>query len=87
MSTADLSLYNGNGTYDTRHQVQARPFAGRIGGNLTFCQAHDEVVKRTPDAAPLSNWTQVVDIYGFLEPIYIKAACIECAGACSHCHC
>lgn len=58
--------------------VKALPFAGRIGGNLTLVDSSE--AHKTPDATQLRNWRQVVDIPGFTQPIYLKAATIECIG-------
>lgn len=63
-----------------RSTTSALPFAGRVGANLTStnCNTHSEIIHRTPDAAKLTSARQVVDVYGFREPIYLKAATIEC---------
>ncbi|KAB2576895.1 Aquaporin TIP1-3 [Lasiodiplodia theobromae] len=66
-------------------QPEARPFAGRIGGNQAFTVSHhnpdaEEIVKETPDAAPLRNLKDAIDLRGFLQPVIWKAAIVECWG-------
>jgi hypothetical protein len=67
--------------------ASALPFAGRIGGNQDFTTQHPrlsisdaDLVKKTPDAAPLLSLRDVLDLKGFSQPIIWKAAIIECWG-------
>ena len=64
-------------------------FAGRIGGNQDFvvdrsdpCNA--ELLKKVPDAAPLTSFRDVFDLYGFLDSSIWKYALIECIGKKDH---
>jgi len=67
----------------------AIPFAGRLGGNQDFiASTHTsdselrEIIKKTPDAAPLGHFEDILDLRGFREPMVWKAAVIECWGMC-----
>lgn len=65
------------------------PFAGRLGGNQDFvvdrsdpCNA--ELLKKVPDAAPLTSFRDGFDFYGFLDSSIWKYAFIECIGRNNH---
>lgn len=72
-------------TISDKDQPEARPFAGRIGGNQAFTVSQsnpdaEEIVKETPDAAPLRNLKDAIDLRGFFQPVIWKAAIVECWG-------
>lgn len=63
------------------------PFAGRIGGSQDFTVdrsnasgSNANLMKKTPDAAPLHTLRDALDINGFYQPIIWKSAAIECWG-------
>ena len=61
------------------------PFAGRLGGNLTFALDRSDpenasLLARVPDAAPNLSFRQSFDMRGFAEPILYKAGVIELFG-------
>ncbi|KAJ6115083.1 hypothetical protein N7486_000861 [Penicillium sp. IBT 16267x] len=61
------------------------PFAGRIGGNQDFVVDRSnpynaELLKRVPDAAPLTTFRDGFDFRGFLDSGIWKYAFVECIG-------
>lgn len=52
------------------------PFAGRIGGNLAFTSSKF----RHPDSHKIRDIEELLDFPGFMDPLYIRAACIEGVG-------
>lgn len=68
-------------------QSSIQPFAGRNGGNQDFTlnqaqlsESSTDLRKKTPDAAPLQTWRDILDLNGFFQPIIWKSALIECWG-------
>ncbi|KAF7173001.1 hypothetical protein CNMCM5623_005119 [Aspergillus felis] len=64
---------------------QIQPFAGRIGGNQGLVlDRHDpgnlEVLKKTPDAAPLMTFRDAYNFHGFIDLNLWRFALIECVG-------
>jgi hypothetical protein len=64
---------------------QIQPFAGRIGGNQGLVlDRHDpgnlEVLKKTPDAAPLMTFRDAFNFHGFTDLDLWRFALIECVG-------
>ena len=60
------------------------PFAGRIGGNQDFTVdrsdpsgSNADLIKKTPDAAPLLTLRDALDLNGFRQLIVWKSAIIE----------
>ncbi|KAI9826493.1 MAG: hypothetical protein M1819_007342 [Sarea resinae] len=65
-------------------KVIAHPFAGRLGGagdqDLALSPDHpdfDEIVRRTPDAAPVLSWRESLEWRPFLERDLWKAGVFE----------
>ncbi|KAK5171287.1 uncharacterized protein LTR77_004431 [Saxophila tyrrhenica] len=69
-----------------RHTVPKNaPFAGRIGGNQAFIatddsQESEEILKKQPDAAPLSSLRDSLDPRGFFIVDTWRQAAIEAWG-------
>lgn len=65
--------------------INAPPFAGRIGGNQEFILDpknidNESTLKRIPDASPFISIREIFNLRGFLEPELWKAAATECLG-------
>ncbi|KAJ5496976.1 hypothetical protein N7463_008963 [Penicillium fimorum] len=73
-------LQDQNGGIRRRFQVASTPFAGRIGANQEF-SAHPleeaELLRKTPDAAPLVPWRQMICPNQFIQLNIWKAAFTE----------
>lgn len=64
-------------------------FAGRIGGNQDFVvdrsDPHNaELLKKVPDAAPLTHFRDAFDLYGFVDTSIWKHAFVEGVGTNDH---
>ena len=65
------------------YTVASTPFAGRIGANQEFSvqSAGDaEVLEKTPDAAPMVPWKQMVNVHQFVQLDIWKAAIVGGVG-------
>ena len=72
-----------NGRIHRRIQVKSTPFAGRIGANQEFSLSpleEAELLRKTPDAAPLVPWSQMICPNQFIQLNIWKAAFVEGVG-------
>ncbi|PGH04093.1 hypothetical protein AJ79_07193 [Helicocarpus griseus UAMH5409] len=66
-----------------RYHVASTHFAGRIGANQEFSirtPADADVLEKTPDAAPLVPWKQMVNVRQFMQMDIWKSAFVEGVG-------
>jgi hypothetical protein len=72
-----------NGGIRRRFQVESTPFAGRIGANQEFSVSpleETQLLRKTPDAAPLVPWSQMICPNQFIQLNIWKAAFVEGVG-------
>ncbi|OQE90632.1 hypothetical protein PENNAL_c0011G07886 [Penicillium nalgiovense] len=69
-----------NGGIRRRFQVESTPFAGRIGANQEFSVSpleEADLLRKSPDAAPLVPWSQMICPNQFIQLNIWKAAFVE----------
>ncbi|CAG7962071.1 unnamed protein product [Penicillium nalgiovense] len=72
-----------NGGIRRRFQVESTPFAGRIGANQEFSVSpleEADLLRKSPDAAPLVPWSQMICPNQFIQLNIWKAAFVEGVG-------
>ncbi|KAF2158423.1 hypothetical protein M409DRAFT_71658 [Zasmidium cellare ATCC 36951] len=91
MSSSEKYAQAGVASARQRKGVADAQFAGRLGGNQEFiADVNDEdaqsLLKKQPDAAPLTSITQSFDLRGFLVPNLWKMAFLEGWGKSQNVH-
>lgn len=87
MSSKDDAANLETATQRPMASVSNASFAGRIGGNQEFTvsvgdERGEQILKKQPDAAPLTTLSQSLDLHGFLHPDLWRMAVIEGWGTC-----